>query len=702
MILRKCDWNYYPDAIIHYSTKNESFLRLAYVMRMQGVEHWYCCLALLDPELENVDPLDPDLTVEQKTRVVREMFRNPWYFFREVIKIPQDGADPVPFKIHRGSFALIWTFFNNIDIALLLIRQQGKTIVIAALLTYLLRILKNSRTILITRGSDLRTETISKIKQMRDTLPGYCWEHDKGDLDNTEVVTYVKRNNRLLTAIAQNSKESALNSGRGLTCARLISDETAFTKFVRIMLPAALAAGTTARRIAEEEGVPYGNIFTTTPGKRDEEDGKFVYDMFYGGMYWDEHFLDIPTRDQLIDVINKGSKGDRTLIHAPFTHRQLGLTDIDLYKAMANAGGTPEEQLRDFGLRWTAGSLQSPFTVEESEMVSKSVINPLHVEIFPNNYALYWYYDRDSIPKKLETKHIAGLDTSDAVGRDNISMVIINSETMETAATAVVNESNLIVFTNWVADILTKYENTILVIERKSSAPTCIDSLLITLPSRGIEPSRRIFNRIVQDGDSTSTDYKEFRKSSRPRDERFYEIYRKYFGFNTSGTTRKLLYGEVLQNAVRMAGDKIRDRGLAAELLALVVRDGRIDHKLSGHDDRVISWLLACWFILFGRNLDYYGINSKILLKRTSATARGEVFDEEEFLRDEEEQRILSDQIDEICTKIANTRNIYLRQTLERQLKMKLSNFHLDTTEASSISELQDLIRSERKLSRYS
>lgn len=701
MILRESDWKYFPDAIAHYETKNASFLKTAYIHRKQGVKHWYGCLALTKSELKDVDAHAPTLTLDQKAMVVHEFFVNFWYYFREVSMVPQDGADPVRFKLHRGSFALIWSFFNNIDIALLLIRQQGKTIALAALLVYLKRILKNARTLLVTKDSGLRAETISKMKQMRDALPGYAWKHSKTDADNTEMFTYVSRGNKLITAIAQNSKESALNSGRGLTAARLISDETAFTKFIRIMLPAALAAGTTARIIAEQEGIPFGNIFTSTPGKRDEPDGKFVYDMFHDGMLWEEAFLDIETKERLAEVVYVGGKGDRTLIHAPFTHRQLGMTDLELYKAMSNAGGTREEKLRDFGLRWTAGSLSSPLSVDESNMISDSVKEVAHTEIFPNNYVIKWYYTEQEKKIKLENKHIIGLDTSDAVGRDNIQLHIACSETLETAGTATVNESNLIVFANWLTDIMVKYPETVLVIERKSSAPTIIDSLLLTLPVRGIEPTRRIFNRVVQDKDSNDPDLIEFKRSSKPRNEKFYEIYRKYFGFVTTGTSRKTLYGDVLQSAVRMSGDKVRDKTLASELLALVVKDGRIDHKASGHDDAVIAWLLACWFMLYGKRLDYYGVSNRILMKRLSSRGRGEDFDDSDYEREEAEQSRLHDEIDKLCTIMSCNKNPFMRSRYERQLRVLLSKLKLDTTHAATVGELQELIKNEKLQSRY-
>ena len=45
-----------------------------------------------------------------------------------------------------------------------------------------------------------------------------------------------------------------------------------------------------------------------------------------------------------------------------------------------------------------------------------------------------------------------------------------------------------------------------------------------------------------------------------------------------------------------------------------MIVNGRIDHPKGGHDDMVIAWLLACWFIFNGRETGYYDINRKRFL----------------------------------------------------------------------------------------
>ena len=701
MILRRTDWGYYPNAIADFNTSNESFLKLAATHKALKVKHWWISLALFDKGLVGIQPQVLGKPLEDYQLIMSESMSNFWFMLREVVRIPQDGGDPTPFLINRGTFSLFWTFFNNIDIGLLMIRQQGKTIAGMTLAVILLWMLKNTRMLWLTRGSDLRTETILKIKKIRDHLPAYMWVRNKADLDNTEVVTYVERDNKLITAIAQNSKDMALNAARGFTLSKLISDETAFTDYIETMLPAAMAAGTTARRNAELAGVPYGNVFITTPGQRDTDKGAYVYQLFHDGMFWDERLLDIPTRDELIRIIDHTAKGDRTLIHAPFTHRQLGMTDLELYRAMANAGGTAEEKLRDFGLRWTSGSAASPLTAEELETINNSKSLPEWIEIFKSGYVIKWYYSEDEMAEKMTVPHVIALDTSDAIGRDNISMVIINTETLEVAGTSCVNETYLVTYGNWLADVLIKYTNTVLIIERKSSAPGIVDTLLLKLPAVGIEPGRRMFNYIVQDRENNDKDLIEFQRIHRPRDERFYEVYRKFFGFNTTAGTRDSLYGEALKNGVKIGGKYIRDMQLASELLGLVIKNGRIDHKSSGHDDMVIAWLMGVWFVIYGRRLDHYGISNTKLLRRQWLNQHANGTSVDDFEREEMEQRALANEIDEICEQLASSMNAMFKINLERKLRVKVAQLKIDTSQAVTITELRELVRSEKKNSRY-
>ena len=120
MILFLKDWKKYPTAIIDYNTTNKSFLRYAGLLKAMGVKNHAFPLALINPNLVGVNPHDPTISLEEMTAVVAEAKQNPWYIFREIIKIPaSSGTQPVPLEANRGNIAFYWCFFLPPTVALL-------------------------------------------------------------------------------------------------------------------------------------------------------------------------------------------------------------------------------------------------------------------------------------------------------------------------------------------------------------------------------------------------------------------------------------------------------------------------------------------------------------------------------------------------------------------------------------------------------
>ena len=114
-------------------------------------------------------------------------------------------------------------------------------------------------------------------------------------------------------------------------------DETAFFYNIAISLPAALAACTAARQLAKRKGQPYGIILTTTAGKKDDRDGRYVYNMVQEAATWSEKFFDCANIQELETLIRKSSKTDDLLVNCTFNHRQLGYTDEWLKDAVRTA-----------------------------------------------------------------------------------------------------------------------------------------------------------------------------------------------------------------------------------------------------------------------------------------------------------------------------------------------------------------------------
>lgn len=672
MILFESDWEHYPSAIRDYKTSNHSFLELAALLKKMGVRNNDFFLCLLQPELQGVDPYSPDLTQEQKEMIALEVEFNVWYYLREIMRVPpQSGIDPVPFRANRANISMIWSFLNHIDYMLIQPRQTGKSVSTDALMSWLyLFVLRNAKIMLITKDETLRVENIMRLRNIRSFFPKWLVVDDKTDANNTYMLTYNQRGNRYLTGVGQNSEDGANKLGRGVTVAILHIDESPFIPFVDVTIPAAIASGNAATDEAAKNGLPYGNIFTTTAGKIDTRSGKFMYDIYSNGATWDDRvFYDAPNADVLHELVMKKKKGDKLIIIGEFNHRQLGYTDAWLYEKIAKSAATEDAADRDFFNRWTMGSLSSPLSTQLNMIIQQSEMDPLHVWISPNNYVLNWYIDELEIRRRINsgTKFLLGLDTSDAINRDAIALTIIDQTDLSTVARATVNDTNLLKVARFCCDLVVKYENLLWIIEKKSSAQTFIDTALLLLPAAGIDPFKRMFNRIVDDRFKHEAMYDEIQKTPMARrDQRFYERYRSYFGFNTSGVSRELLYSQVLQNGAKRAGALIRDRELSNQIRKLVIKNGRVDHSASGNDDAVISWLLAQWWLMYGRNLDYYGIDTRKICLRVGND--GEVATPEELeLRAQREA--LKEEIELLLEELVSNQTLQMQMLCEARIR---------------------------------
>lgn len=621
MILFEEDWAYYPTARPHLTTKNKSWLEYCRLLEKMGVRNYYSPLALIDQSLEFVDPFDPYLTIDTIQRILAECANNPWYFLRELVRVPAK-ASPVPGRLeaNRGNIALYFLALNDIDVGITQIRQTGKTLNCNILLAYMLLIkCVNTTMQLMTRSNRLRMENVSSIKEIRELLPKYVANIDRKDADNSEVVTCVRSNNKILTALPANSEKDAIGAGRGFTSPIIMIDESAFCSNIDGSYPSMMSSTDAASDEARRAGVPTFRLFPCTAGDKGSKEGKFMHDVYNRAARWQEQFFDCKDKEDLQETIRTNSKNRRLMCYIEFNHRQLGRTDEWLYEKIVASEGDADEVNRDYFNQWTSGTGSSPLEREVREAISKSEQDPSWIETSENRYMLRWYIDKKDLENRIhrKVKFVAGLDASEGLGRDQMTLVMIDEETLETIASLSVSDVvNTIHFSDYICKLMLKYKNIVLIPERRSSGTTIIDSLLIQLPIAGEDPFERIFNRVVNDGD-VPNHIKEFaNQPAGRRNPRMYEQCKAYFGYATSGGglySRDNLYKLTLTRMSNYASGVVKDKALIGELMSLVMKNHRIDHASSGHDDNVISWLLAGWLLNFGKNLSMYGITNPLL-----------------------------------------------------------------------------------------
>lgn len=60
------------------TTKNKSFLDMHHYLKSIGIRNNEFMLALLDPDLDGIDPHDPNLNAYYKQKILRECICNYW------------------------------------------------------------------------------------------------------------------------------------------------------------------------------------------------------------------------------------------------------------------------------------------------------------------------------------------------------------------------------------------------------------------------------------------------------------------------------------------------------------------------------------------------------------------------------------------------------------------------------------------------
>ena len=204
------------DYIFHTTTKNKTFLKVYATLKAKGIKNRAFFLRLYDKTLLNINPHNPHLTVQYQQRIIAEIARNPWYFFREVCRLKVSGGS-IPFGLHRGNLALIWCCLNSINSMTMMPRQAGKTQGVVAILNYLDKfVVTNTEFTLGNKKFSDSKLNLSRFKDMEDLLPKWMLTISKDDVDNVERIEHAIRKNKFTALAAGSNPVHADALGRGL------------------------------------------------------------------------------------------------------------------------------------------------------------------------------------------------------------------------------------------------------------------------------------------------------------------------------------------------------------------------------------------------------------------------------------------------------------------------------------------------------
>jgi hypothetical protein len=294
---------------------------------------------------------------------------------------------------------------------------------------------------------------------------------------------------------------------------------------------------------------------------------------------------------------------------------------------------------------------------------------------------------------------IIGVDTSDASGGDDMSIVFTDVKSGATVAIGSFNETSLINFAQYLLSLIVKYTNSTMIIERRSSAITIIDYLLEMLPQYNIDPFKRLFNWVVNDPLEHKERYEEYQLPTTRRSLDLYVRTKKAFGFATSGTgetSRTALYSTTLQNASKRCSNVIHDKQLTDQITGLVTKNNRIDHAAGKHDDLVIGWLLTHWFLSMAKNLHEYGIDFLDVLSEVPSQKAETEADRHMTLM----QSSLRHRITALFDLLSEEYDEYICERYEQELRALDRQLILRDGESFSVDAFMNSVKDKKKQSR--
>jgi hypothetical protein len=333
-------------------------------------------------------------------------------------------------------------------------------------------------------------------------------------------------------------------------------------------------------------------------------------------------------------------------IYSEFNALQLGMPAEELAeKVRSNTGDISQIAMELFNV-WQSGEATNPIDPDILARMVNSMRDPAYVERDDaTNFQLFWYVPEDELEAYLQRESfVMTLDMAQGSGGDDCSVTIVNTSTAEVIGAGTINVVNTFAFTLYIAKFFIRIPNMVFLPEYKSLGISVVHFLLDYLPSIGEDPFSRIFNWVINDKDTTHEKTATYLEAVRSKgDPKVLRKYQSEFGYTTSGSgkqSRGMLYNTTLREFAAIAADGMHNRKLVQQTCKLERVDGRTDHRKGEHDDAVIGWLLAGWFIQFANNKDLYSIDARKVLAGVRAKTLA-TLSTEELIGQRENNRLM-------------------------------------------------------------
>lgn len=592
--------------IYDYHTKNKSFIKVHKQLELLGIRNNEFFLLLLNPRLQGVDPHDPNLPPSLAMMVIQECQLNIFYYLREVVRIPQQGAGVVPFELDRGTLASLYCFINDINFYLIKPRQTGKSVGICAMLSWAFKFgVTNGGFAFYANKEKNSKANLKRMKTYLGLLPKYMANMGTEMRDNSgKLIRKVNNIKRYYepttgnTADVMNcaiSESSAEELGRGDSHNFDFFDEAEFTTYIETTVQVSGMAFNTASYNALKNGMHSCRIFATTPGDlSDERKCGSALKLVEDAVTWSENFYNANPLELKRYV---AKKSNYRMIYIEYDYKQLGLGEAWFTRACSNVGNNIPKIRREILLQRFSGNSLSPFREEDITELDENKKKPVETVKFGRGglYEIKFYVPIKEI--RRNRIYFMGLDPSDGTGSDNYSITVIDPYTFKTVMEFKSEFMSPQGCRELLEYMLSKWiPKSIICIESNRNGLTLIDFLKTSWIKDRIyaNPEASMDTMLAKE----EYDDVGFLKDQLMR--------RKFFGIKTTTTSRQMMMG-LLVDAVKFRKDILQSEHLVEDIKNLILRNGKIQAAQGKHDDCVMSWCIAMYSYYFGEKLERYG-----------------------------------------------------------------------------------------------
>lgn len=331
-------------------------------------------LMLFDRDLMGLDTMsvtDPEIM----RKVALEGRRNPYYHFREIIRLtPDANGVSKPYFLNIATWTFLWLYAQNINTFREQSRQTGKTFDMGhtgsmefsyasercsiGIFHYVYnKAAENRRTWV--GYANLYPKYLQLHNIITKVIKGKSYEQVAPEPmlpSTTKVVENKKTKVKFIAIAIGTSKMAAEQAGRGATLRIIFGDELNFIKYIKIAFTALMFAHGTARKMAMLNGQRTGMHFASTAGTLDTEQGRMMHKFIFEDMVKFDPVLFQLNHEELKSFIASKSKNRFVLIS--YSYKDLGFSEEWLDESIA--GKSAEEVKTDMFNMWlstTSGGL---------------------------------------------------------------------------------------------------------------------------------------------------------------------------------------------------------------------------------------------------------------------------------------------------------------------------------------------------------